>query len=173
MAESKSIVAYQIGQESQHKFDYFITGITGAIFAYVSQAYVPHRIGLDYSVIEPIAMLFLAASFFMGLKRIESTAAVIRLNHKMLQASEKAASITDKVGQPGTGIFVHNSGNEFTREQLIERRKMHLAEAEAAESLMQSLVSRGSRYYVLRDWSLVAGFLAIVVAKILLPYAKR
>src|ERR1035437_185974 len=90
MAESKSLLVYAGVRDAQQKYDYFIAGVTGALFAYIAQTYTPRRIELNPSVFEPLALVFLALSFYLALRRIENTTLIGMLNHQQLDANEKA-----------------------------------------------------------------------------------
>jgi hypothetical protein len=51
---------------ASERFDYFVCGIAGALFAYIGQAYTPHTFGSRYYYLMPAALL-LTVSFLFGL----------------------------------------------------------------------------------------------------------
>ena len=80
----RSIEVYFKADESSEKFDYFVCSVAGALFAYIGRDYVPRKLGLGIPLIEPLSLVFLVASFYCGIKRIECKIHARRLNHKRL-----------------------------------------------------------------------------------------
>jgi len=69
---------YDFWRDSAQRFDYFITGLIGAVVAFIAQAYAPDKIGLNPSTLETLSLVILFASFWFGFKRIESNVEAFR-----------------------------------------------------------------------------------------------
>ena len=65
-----------------HRFDYFVTGSTGALMAFIAKTYAPQRIDLSPSTLEPLALVLLLVSFIFGLKRIRHGVTAMRLSYQ-------------------------------------------------------------------------------------------
>lgn len=170
MAEEKSMIVFEGAREGQQKFDYFVAGLTGALFAYIAQTYVPEKFGFDPAGLEPLALLFLAVSFFLALKRIELTNIIMRLNHDMLAAAEKAGNMTKALASHTGDGFNAESGEIVPFRDLPARRQNYMLQAQAAEHALLAKISKSERYYTYRNHFLIAGFAAIFLAKLLQPY---
>ena len=171
MAEPPSMMTFAGARDGQQKFDYFVTGLTGALFAYVAQTYVPKRIGFDAATLEPLALTFLAASFFLGLRRIETTIRVMSLNHEMLDSSEKAGRMTEAMAKGVTRGFNPHSGAFIEPGEIPRRRAELMSRARAAEKALLKAIERGSTHYKSRNLLLVGGFAAFILSKVFAPYA--
>jgi hypothetical protein len=170
MSDEKISLLFKNAIEGQQKFDYFISGFTGALFAYTAQTYIPQRLDFGPSAIEPFALLLLALSFFFGLKRIETTNLARALNHDALDAAQKAGNLTEALGRGTARGFNPHSGEIMTQENIAYRRELNIALSKQAEDEFNKVAARGERYYNFRNLFLQAGFLAILVAKLLEPY---
>jgi hypothetical protein len=167
----RSIIAFEGYREGIQKFDYFVSGLTGAIFAYVAQTYSPKQLGFGASSIEPLALVLLAISFFIGLKRIESSNVMMRVNHEMLDASEKAGQAATALDSGMALARDALSGKIVSRDQLEFNRRYQMDRSEKAAEALQAVRAKGDRHYRHRDLFLILGFIAILLAKILQPYA--
>jgi hypothetical protein len=90
----RSIELFGITQKSSERFDYFVCGVAGALFAYIGEHYEPHKLEFGFSLLEPISLVMLACSFFVGLKQIETVIVQRRINYKILDVSERAGNMT-------------------------------------------------------------------------------
>lgn len=173
MSEKKSLVVFRAGQEAAQKFDYFMAGLTGAIIAYIAQAYTPKKLAFDHHSLEPLGLVLLALSFYFGLKRIESTITATRMNFQSLHESESAGAYTKAIAEGRSPLAYNPSTGEIVGDDLHGRRDRHMKRSERASELHEEVATKASRYYKLRNWFLLAGFAAIFSAKILSPYFEQ
>ena len=47
MSSEKVTLIYKATQEAQQRFEYFVTGLTGAMFTYITQTYTPQKLDLS------------------------------------------------------------------------------------------------------------------------------
>ena len=169
----RSIEVLAAQQKATEGFDYFVCGVAGAIFAYIVKDYSPQRLSLDFSLLTPTSLLLLAASFYMGLNRIENTIVCARLNARKLNASEKAESLSEILmsRQSGTPV-VSLAGKPETMETVASRRDHYLAELSNLTRDFEKRRGRALLYYKLRDKFLILGFITILCAKIAQPYTR-
>jgi hypothetical protein len=173
MSNPRSVEMHFRMQESQEKFDYFLCSVTGALFAYMAQNYVPKKLELGISALEPLAMLVLVGSFFTGLLHIGYFNDFRRLNHVMLNAGEKAGKFATALAQGNIGgIYINEEGGQITGAQTMEiERRRCLEEIELCELGLAKGKRKMARVYWWRNALLCAGFLLLLGAKLLQPYS--
>ncbi len=49
--DERSIEVYGHYREAEQKLDYFVCGISGALFAYLGQHYIPHKLVCDATIL--------------------------------------------------------------------------------------------------------------------------
>jgi hypothetical protein len=167
---NRSIDAFARAHESLEKFDYFICGVGGALFAYLGQHYLPKKFELGPSAFEPLALVLLATSFFVGLKRVEVINYLMQLNAQMLDAAEQAGGRLQALVQ-GPGPYFNSVGGEVTDRQTVESERVeYLQFKEAIEKKLTEGRAKAIKLYHIRNTFLVLGFVSIFLAKVLQPY---
>jgi hypothetical protein len=167
----RSIQANFSARDSLNKFDYFVCGVAGAIFAYIVKDYRPLKLEFGISLLEPFALLSLAFSFFAGVKRLEVTNTVNTLNHIMLDSGERAGKLASELRDTEAAQFLNaSSGETFDRKTAEREYAQQIQRAEKASAEIQEWKVKGRRWYKLRNASLSLGFLTILCARVLQPY---
>jgi hypothetical protein len=100
MPTPRSDVAYGYWREASDKFDYFVTGVTGALTAYVEQTLHPFRLGANPQTIELVALVLLVSSVVVGLKRIEATIQLYGLQQNRLYREEARGALVKASQHP-------------------------------------------------------------------------
>jgi hypothetical protein len=165
----KAHSVFEAGREAQQKFDYFVTGLTGAVLSYVSQNFSPHRIGMNPESLNPLALVLLGVSFFCGFKRIETSTLVMQLNFQMLDAEERSTAAVGHLSGGRAG-YDPATGRAITMEETEARRQYWVAARDDANKAVRVAAARADRYYHWRNRLLYAGLAAIVLSKVLQPY---
>jgi hypothetical protein len=168
----RSTGIYGMAHAATEKFDYFICSVTGALFAYIAQTYQPQKIDNIFSILQTLSLLILFVSFFSGIRRIQLVNLNTRINHAMLQASEKAGKITTALIDYRPADSFHNqaSGERTNREDLERKRADYIKEANKMEANLPVIQSKAVRCGRVRDVFLLLGFVTIFSSKILQPY---
>jgi len=151
--QERSLIAYEIWQKANERFDYFITGVTGAMCAYLVQTMKIQPISASPNTLELVSLGVLVFSTFAGAKRIEAAINVHRLNHVMLHHQEMRGNLLNS-GDPGVAREAQIHG------ELADKTRP-MADAEAKKT---------SRWGKGRNISLFAGVLIIIAAKIWAAY---
>lgn len=170
MSHDRSLVAFQLAREAQQKFDYFITGLTSALFAYLAQDYQPSQLGLSVKTFEAAALICFVVSFFSGLKRIEISNVFLVTNQSALHASACAGQLTTALNKGPSDMYNSESGELVSFEELTKRRERYMEEAEMARNSLNINTRKGCHYYLLRNYSLFLGFISLLLSKLLQPY---
>jgi hypothetical protein len=172
MSAENAQLLYKAAHEAQQKFEYFLTGIIGAMFAYIVQTYTPQKLDWSASTLEPIALIFLAMSFFLGLHRINCIYHILGMSYEETVATDSCTEIRKALeqGEP------HKDSLPPQQREYMEgwRKTMEVqqARAKSAASHVGALDQQSKLCYNLRNHLLIGGFVAILLARILAPYAK-
>ncbi len=170
--DERSIEVYGHYREAEQKLDYFVCGISGALFAYLGQHYIPHKLVCDATILEPLALLFFAISFYYGLIRIETAMLCLRINHLILHAGEGAGKMIEALANQSSPAPFYNveGGEVYNAAQIEEKRQHYLEEKEHLETQLKTIQSKGRRHWNLRNWFLYLGFAAVFISKLSTPY---
>lgn len=170
-------ILYERASEEQSKFNYFMCGVAGSLFAYIAQTYTPQRLDNLYSYLQTCALILLASSFYCGIKRIQFAAKAIRLNSATrlseLNAENATAALKRGAKEGFSGINESVTGIPVTPEKLELRRTESLAAAAKCEKLIEEM----NRKAKIQGWFqvnlLFLGFVLIFSAKVLQPYQSE
>ena len=168
MTEKRSLIVYRQLHEAEQKFDYFITGLTGAICAYIGEGYTPSKIGFNASTVELLSVVLLLISFGLGFKRIRWVITGKRLNASNLDAFEKKGEWTANFrGEP---LINASTGEVLHPEDIIDRVKKHGKDINDLEQPMATARRKAMSFYLWRNRFLFAGFLGLLAGKVLQAY---
>lgn len=166
-----TIAAFERSSKAQIKFDYFMCGVAGALFAYIAQTYAPQKLDNCFSILQTASLLMLAISFYCGIKRIQTTNAVLRLNYKTFNANDVAENITGCLKDEKALVATHAAtGKPTTRQELEGQRANLLQLIDNYKKEVLVLQKKGNRLGWIQVNFLFFGFLLILVAKISQPY---
>jgi hypothetical protein len=169
---TRSIEVHKMVQESREKFDYFVCGIAGALFAYLGQNYVPRKLEIGVSVLEPLALLFLVAAFLVGMKLIETANILKRVNFRMLDAAEKAGNLASALNSGSGPYYDQEGGDVYDREKALTKRQGCLKARDAAQADLEPINQKVVKLYKWRNACLCIGFCVVFAAKLLQPYSS-
>lgn len=82
------------------KFDYFVLGISIALFAYFGKDFKPVKFGVNVGTIELITLTALFISILFGYLRIKSGLTIKALNFNVLNLEEKRGALTEALLTP-------------------------------------------------------------------------
>jgi hypothetical protein len=157
----KSELVFGRARDERQKFDYFVCGVAGALFAYIPQTYAPKPLAFAPSLVEPASLVCLALSFYFGVRRIEANVKLMGENYDALDAEEKAGASV-KAFYSGPGPFINESSGEIiSREEIAARHESQSRRATAARAQVERTQARARILYVRRNNLLFAGFVAI------------
>jgi hypothetical protein len=169
MGTERSDLSYGIWREANEKFDYLVTGVSGALTAYIGQNIQPVPLGANPQTVEVAALALLVASLFCAFKRMEATVHLYRLQTQQLYAQEIRGSSLAAT-QKGSLLINEATGDIYTSQQLLQRAGEFEAAGKQLESHITKFVVRVTRFYHWRNRFLFSGFAVLVVARILPAY---
>lgn len=172
MATDRSDKAYDYWRDASLRFDYFVTGLTGALTAYVGQTIKPHRIGLNPESLELLALLLLVGSVVAGLKHIESGVEAFRAMHSRLYHYELRGALVEAATKSGV-LFNRATGDMVDQRAAAYEAQLHGEAAQKVESNLEKIGKASVRYYKLRNRLLFVGFLLLVAGRILPAYVGQ
>jgi|SRR5437667_92081 len=170
MSEKRSLIAFEHYRAGEQRFEYFITGISTALCAYVGQTLQPQKFGFNPYTLEVLSVGLVVASIVLSFKRIESGILISRLNHDLLHMAEVRGELVSSFqGQP---IINKLTGDVMTPAQIDERVKHIERSFPIREKQIKHVQAKILKYYRCRNWLLLCGFLGLFVSKILVPYLR-
>jgi hypothetical protein len=167
VSSEQSNKLFEIWRESAEKFDYFVTGVTVAVVAYLGQNLRPERLGMNGHTLEIGATATLVASAAMGFKRIEGAVHFNRVHAQWMQALE---SKTENVQAAAKSSLSLTGSGVVTSQQLMQRAKQWDEAATMLDPVLKEIRDRVTFYYRWRNGLLLAGFALLIVARTLPAY---
>lgn len=162
MTTERSLMAFEHYREAEQKFNYFITGLTVTLFAFLAKDFSPQALGRpEYA--EILALILLLMSIYFGFKRIDITILVFQLNHKYLDAQEKL----DKLRSNFDGSPLAINGKPTSPSEVLSIGEDLTLLSNGATDAIKRCQKRSKTYYDYRSLFLIWGFIAVVVARVL------
>ena len=168
MSEKRSIIAFEHYREGEQRFEYFITGISTALCAYLGQTLQPQKFGFNPYMLEVLSLALVVASIILSFKRIELGISLHRLNHALLHMGEVRGTL---VSNP-QGFINELSGEVLTPTEINTRIAQINKDLPTAQKKIKTAQGKILKYYHWRNWLLLCGFLGLFISKILVPYMK-
>ncbi len=165
----RSLIAFEHYREASQKFDYFMTGLSSALCAFIGQTLHPEKISFSPSTLELISLLLLVSSVVAGFKRIESMVQSYKTNHQLLDIRERIGQVTFK-STAQTTMIDKNSGDVMTPAQAKEIISILRTQVPIFENSLEKWASKSCVFYKARNWLLLSGFLSLIVARVWLAY---
>ncbi len=166
----RGIVAYEAFRSESGKFDYFMCALIGAVFAYIAESYRPHELTFGPTLLEPTAVVLLAIALFCGVKRLERVVVTLMVNHTLLDDAETRAKLVEALNSAEFPVL--RSTGELLEREDCTKRVVELRQREAAHREMIARHKRAAgRYYSWRQKTMFLGLGALVLHRLLLPYA--
>jgi hypothetical protein len=88
MSEKRSLIAFEHYREAEQRFEYFITGVSTALCAYVGQTLQPQKFGFNPYTLEVLSVGLIVASIVLSFIRIVNGIFLNQLNHDRLHNAE-------------------------------------------------------------------------------------
>jgi hypothetical protein len=168
MATERSDAVYGYWRESSEHFDYFVTGLTGALTAYIGQTLTPHRIDVSPESVALLALVIFVLSVILGFKRIETNVTIFKLMHQRLYSEEfRGALLATSQGKP---IINASSGDVLSPGQVLRQAQEHQIRVGVLSEELDKLIAHSGSFYAWRNRSLVAGFTLLVASRLLPAY---
>jgi len=163
---SDSVFAYY--RSASEKFDYFVTGLTGALCAYISQTFTPERISVSPASLELAALLTLVASVIAGFKRIEASLVTTRYNAHTLRLQEQRGQLMSKLS--GSPLFNSATGEVISPVSVSTKIQVITEVLPEFEKSMSDNAEASGNWYHARNWLLAVGFLMLVASRVWRAY---
>lgn len=95
MSDSKTMEVFKGVRDAQQKLDYFLLGLSTALFAYIGGEYEPQAISLSENSFELAAIVLIFVSIISGFIRINNHITIMKLNHQTLDMSDTRETIME------------------------------------------------------------------------------
>tara|TARA_Y100001956_G_scaffold79345_1_gene92366 strand:+ start:570 stop:1091 length:522 start_codon:yes stop_codon:yes gene_type:complete len=152
-------------RDSQQKLDYFLLGLTSALFAYVGEKYKPEPISLSENTLELAAITLFFVSLLVGFWRINTNIKVMMGNYRVLDMESNQSSILSSFAEPD-GYLQHSSGRVIHTQEAQIILSVISEQAPLVKKRMSRNVILSGWLSRLRNWSLMSGFLLMAFSKL-------
>jgi hypothetical protein len=165
---SNSTDKFTAWNEAAQKFDYFMAGLVGAIVAFIGQSFVPHRLGFNPSTLEILSLVLLIASFWCAIKRIETYTDFLRLTLQRDHLEDKAIQL--RADSPIGVLKQIDTGEPVSPNKRKELERENISLANVAHEELESKASKAARYYSIRNYLIIAGFVLLLISRVSSAY---
>ncbi len=169
MATDRSDKVYEQWLAASQQFDYFVTGVSVALVGYLGAAFKASPLEWNASSVELASLVTLLASAFAGLKRVETTTALLKQMQARLYHEEAAGSATAAM-LAGGQQYNQSTGQVRSQQELAVERELHLGMVTKLRPVLDDLAGEAGRWYRLRDFLLVLGLLFLIGSRIVAAY---
>ena len=170
MPDSRSIEVFKGIREAQQKLDYFLLGLSSALFAYVAGQYQPMPLSLSQNTTELAAILCLFVSIIAGFKRLDFNISIMKLNFQKLDMSERKGEYVKAFSMEGN-ILNTNTGNLLDRNEAAYTIEMISKRLPKVKANLKSYSMFSSIAFSIRNIFLILGFVALGASKLIGVYA--
>lgn len=170
MSHENAKILYQAAQEAQQKFEYFLTGAIGAMFAYTAQNYKPRTLDWSPSVLELASIGCFAVAFFLGLRRLDCLYHILGISSQKDQALGDAKVLNEAIRLIETNPMNCQPRSGSSIQDLAEERDADLRRAKSAKPILDTLNGKIVSFYRWRNFLMIGGFTLIVASKVWSPY---
>jgi hypothetical protein len=170
MTTERSDKVYENWRQAAERFDYFILGVTGALCAFVAQAYKPAKLGCNPSSLELLALMLLVFAAIAGFRRVEQVIFLNLLNHNFLRRNEERGTLVSKSLPGGMPLVNSSTGEVIAPSQIPARVEALSKDLPALQTKIEEVKASAHRWYKVRNWLILAGFVLLVSAKVLSAY---
>jgi len=168
MSENRSLAASQRHTEAAQKFDYYITGLTAALCAYIAQNWGHQKVAKPFGseALESAALLILFLAMVAGFRRIEWIIVTLGINYEWLDALEGRAAMASALQESGGRQGVTASGDAFSPLAAMQTYKALSHVAPEIGKKLDHAEKQAARWYKWRNSLLLVGFLILVAARL-------
>jgi hypothetical protein len=157
-------------REAAIKFDYFVTGGTAALCAFIGQTAEFGRLGVNPQTLELVALLVLVFSVAVGFARIEKLTHAFGMNYNVMTNARIRRQIEDGLANfkgPGKMKVFGELKSPAEVEEIVKERR---AQGDRIRASFDRVVQRSEAWYLVRNITLAVGFLMLVAARVWAPY---
>ncbi|WP_411825418.1 hypothetical protein [Luteolibacter sp. AS25] len=161
---------YQATQAAEQKFEYFITGAIGAMFAYSVQSFIPRCIDSIFAALEPVAIICFAVAFLCGLRRMECLFNFLGISYEKNLALGDAKVTEEALRRMAADPIQYRLREGLSVEAVAKDAQADRSRAKSADPLLDSLGKKVRTLHHWRNRLMIAGFFLIFSARIVTPY---
>lgn len=160
----RSVELFKEMSVSMQKFDYFVLGISIALFAYLGKDFKPVQFGLNVGTFELLALTSLFISIVFGYLRIKCDLTIKSLNFNTLSLGEMRGALTEALLTPGPK-YNAETGDVIDRNKAVIEIEMFKEIIDKNRSILKSKQDSSVLLSTCRDISLGIGFFSILLTK--------
>ena len=165
----RSIIAYQHAREGAQRFEYFVCGVSLALCGYIGQTLKPQKLGSNPQTLEVASLLLLVTSVIISFVRLDQSVRLDKRNQTLLDLAEKRRKLIDILDAPAKPLR-DETGEPISAEEARARIPGLTRKIDAIHQDIDAIQARQIARFWWRNGLLAAGFVGIILAKILGAY---
>jgi len=172
--DKTSLTIFSKEYDANLKLDYFLCSVAGALFAYIGQAYIPHKLDNWYYWITPLALTLLTISFGCSLRKFRLINLTTENNRRAHFSAEENITCFNEIQKHENNPLTKTTCRYTRKVQSLEELKAikdNLEKSlEAYELKANKFQRKADTIGTARTLFLIIGFILILAAKVLQPY---
>lgn len=169
MDDESSLKFYGWWLEADQKFDYFMVGLSGALAGYLGQGFSPEYLGWSPDMVELASILLFVAAVFAGLKRIEKSVHLIRVNYHLVTKRDLANTVAQAI-RDGTPFVERGTDKVMAPDELKKHQTEVEKSVQFAKDLIDKIGKKSHFWYWVRTYALVVGLTMLIIARVWKAY---
>jgi hypothetical protein len=172
MSEPRSDELFHSINKSEEQFDYYILALLTAIVGYFAKDGPISGFKSPSFDIYLVSMTLILLAIYFSFIKLEQTQLAKKFNAVLLSLNEQRGQFMKGLSQTEAGYVMLNeyTGHVYNHEKAAERIKKITEQLPHGKEKMEAAAKLSLRYYKLRNRFFLAGFIGIVVSKIVTPY---
>lgn len=159
-----SLEAWKSWKQAQQKYDYFMVGLSTALFAYIGAKFAPEPLSFLQNTFEMLSLTFLLISIITGILRLESDLSIQSINLKKIEAQEKLDAVNKILNIPGRSMN-SDTGNEITSFEALKRQSELKEFVSRAGKGLDKIGRKSEKLFSVRNLTLFFALLLLIVSK--------
>jgi hypothetical protein len=159
-----SLEAWKSWKQAQQKYDYFMVGLSAALFAYLGAKFAPEPLSFSQNTFELLSLAFLLISIVTGILRLESDLSIQSTNLRKIEAQEKLDAVNKILNFPGRNMDL-DTGNEISSIEALERQKVLREFVSKAGKGLDKIGKKSEKLFFARNISLLLALAFLIISK--------
>ncbi|WP_027253985.1 hypothetical protein [Photobacterium halotolerans] len=159
-----SLEAWKSWKQAQQKYNYFIVGLSTALFAYLGGKFYPETLSFSQNSFELLSLVFLLISIVTGILIFESDLSFQSTNLRKIEAQEKLDLVNEILNVKGRKIDL-DTGNEISSVEALERQKVLQEFVSKAGKGLDKIGKKSEKLFSARNISLILSLVFLIISK--------
>ena len=164
-----SLEAWKSWKQAQQKYDYFVVGLSSALFAYLTSKITVTSLSTSQDIFNLSSLFFIFVSLAYGILKIEWDISRQSTDYRKAYANDHL-NVANEVLNTTDAVINKKTGKPITKDEAHEIKKIMEVYLSKAEDGLTLINKDCKRFYIIRNACLFIGFILIYISKIVVLY---